>query len=125
MASDTVEDTTEQSQTKGESMSSAAELSEDVTADPATAKQKIDQVLSTEKATIVGTAPDGSVTDFTTRKTLFSWELEGRITLVPAAQGTTIHLVLETHHNRPTALADGMKNARSAKKLMEKLTAAF
>ena len=106
-------------------MSSAAELSTDVAADQATAKQKIDQVLSTEKATIIGTSPDGAVTDFTTRKTMFSWELEGRITLVPAAQGTSIHLVLDTHHNRPTALADGMKNARSAKKFMEKITAAF
>ncbi|MGO2684618.1 MAG: hypothetical protein ACTIAA_10360 [Microbacterium sp.] len=106
-------------------MSSAAELTTDVTADPATAKQKVDQVLSAEKATIAGTAPDGSVTDFTTRKTMFSWELQGRITLAPTAGGTSIHLVLDTHNNRPTALADGMKNARSAKKLMEKITAAF
>lgn len=106
-------------------MGSEAHVHVNVAADPATAKQRIDEVLHTERATIVATSPDGAVTDFTTRKTLLSWELEGRITLAPAATGTTVHLVLNTHHNRPTALADGAKNARSAKKLMEKISAAL
>jgi len=106
-------------------MGSEARLTAHIAAAPATAKQKIDQVLSAEKATITGASPDGAITDFTTRKTLLSWELEGRITLAPEDQGTTIQLLLNTHHNRPTAMADGMKNAKSAKKLMDKITAAF
>lgn len=106
-------------------MGSEAQLSTDVAADQATAKQTIDQVLGAEKATITGVSPDGAITDFTTRKSMLSWELEGRVTLAPTAQGTNIQLVLNTHHNRPVALADGMKNARSAKKLLEKITAAF
>ena len=100
----------------------AQESAEVASAAPAVA-QRIAEVLSAEKATVTAASPDGLSVDFTTRKTLLSWELEGRIVVTPLAQGSHIGLVLNTHHNRPAAALDGVKNAKSAKKLIDKITA--
>lgn len=83
----------------------------------------VEQVLLGEKCTITGKAADGSTIDFTTRKTMLAWELEGQIVTSPTPEGSRIDLMLNTHHNRPTALMDGMKNEKSAKKLMAKIAA--
>lgn len=105
-------------------MSSEARIAADVGAAADVAAAKVEQVLLAEKCTISQKSPDGLAVNFTTRKTMLSWELEGAIVVSPAAQGSRIDLVLNTHHNRPTALMDKMKNDKSAKKLMEKITAA-
>lgn len=84
----------------------------------------IEQLLIGEKCTINGKSPEGLTMDFTTRKTMLSWELEGQVVVSPSPQGSRIDLILNTHHNRPTALMDGVKNEKSAKKLLEKISAA-
>lgn len=106
-------------------MSSEARLQSTTAQAPAAAAAVVENVLRGEKCTITATWPDGLTFDFTTRKTMFSWELEGRFTVRPSDQGSTIDLALNTHHNRPSALMDGAKNAKSAKKLMDKVTAAL
>ncbi|MFE6736716.1 hypothetical protein [Microbacterium sp. NPDC057650] len=106
-------------------MSSEARTSADVAGAPADVAAKVEQFLLGEKCTIAQKSPDGLTIWFVTRKTMLSWELEGAVTITPAAQGSHIELVLNTHHNRPTAMMDGVKNEKSAKKLTEKLTAAL
>lgn len=105
-------------------MSSEARIAADVTAAADVAAAGIEQVLLAEKCTITQKSPDGLALNFTTRKTMLSWELEGAIRVSPASQGSRIELALNTHHNRPAAVMDKMKNDKSAKKLMEKITAA-
>lgn len=105
-------------------MSSEARIATDVNAAADVAAGKVEQVLLAEKCTINQKSPDGLTVNFTTRKTMLSWELEGAIIVSPLAQGSRIDVVLNTHHNRPAAMMDKMKNDKSAKKLMEKITAA-
>lgn len=104
-------------------MSSEARIATDVTAATDVVAEKIEQVLRAEKCTITQKSPDGLTVNFTTRKTMLSWELEGTISVSPVAQGSRIDLLVNTHHNRPTALMDKAKNNKSAKKLLEKITA--
>lgn len=103
-------------------MSSAAHVNAPVATDAATTAQHVLQVLAAEKATVTATSPDGLTIDFTTRKTMFTWELEGRVIVTPLAQGSGIDLHLNTHHNRPTALLDKAKNDKAAQKLLAKIT---
>ena len=106
-------------------MASEARVTEETTGSPTAVAASVEQVLLGEKCTIERRSPDGMTLDFTTRKTMLSWELEGQAVVSPSAQGSRIDLMLDTHHNRPTAMLDGAKNARSAKKLMDKISAAL
>ena len=106
-------------------MSSEARVSTETTGTQAAVAAAVEQVLLGEKCTIDRRSPDGLTLDFTTRKTRLSWELEGQAVVSPSAQGSRIDLTLNTHHNRPTAMLDGAKNAKSAKKLMDKISAAL
>lgn len=105
-------------------MGSEARIAADVNAAADVAVAKIEQALLDEKCTLAQKSADGLTLNFTTRKTMLSWELEGEVVVTALPQGSRIDLMLNTHHNRPTALMDGMKNEKSAKKLMGKLTAA-
>jgi len=106
-------------------MSSEARLSVEVPGAPQEVAAKVEQVLLAERCTITQRFPEALAVNFTTRKTLLSWELEGQIVVSPSGTGSRVDLALNTHHNRPTAVMDGAKNAKSAKKLMEKITAAI
>ena len=105
-------------------MSSEARIAVDVAAAADVAAAKVEQVLLAERCTINEKSPDGLTVNFTTRKTMLSWELEGVIVVSPVSQGSRIDLALNTHHNRPAALLDKKKNEKSANKLMERITAA-
>ena len=105
-------------------MGSEAHIAVDVGGAPQDVAAKVEKTLLEQKCTIDQKSPDGLTLDFTTRKTLLSWELQGRIAVSPSPQGSRIDLVLNTHRNRPVALMDGVKNEKSAKKLMEKISAA-
>ena len=105
-------------------MGSEARIAADVNGAADVVAVKVEQALIAEKCKIDQKSPDGLTLNFTTRKTMLSWELEGEIVVTSSPQGSRIDLMLNTHHNRPVALMDGMKNEKSAKKLMEKLTAA-
>ncbi len=105
-------------------MGSEARTAADIAGSAEIVSQQVEQALLAERCKIDEKSPDGRTLRFTTRKTMLSWELEGEVTVAPLPQGSRIDLRLNTHHNRPTALMDGMKNEKSAKKLMEKLVAA-
>ena len=106
-------------------MGSEAQVSADVSGAPDAVAAGVEKALGDERCTIERRSPDGRTLGFTTRKTMLSWELEGQVIVSPSAQGSRIDLVLDTHHNRPTAVLDGAKNARSAKRLLERITAAL
>jgi hypothetical protein len=105
-------------------MGSEARIAEEVSGTADAVAVQVEQVLHAEKCQIDQKSPDGRTLRFTTRKTMLSWELEGEVVVTSVPQGSRIDLLLNTHHNRPTALMDGKKNEKSAKKLMEKFTAA-
>ncbi|KAA0961860.1 hypothetical protein FQ142_00460 [Microbacterium sp. ANT_H45B] len=98
-------------------MSSVATTTFHSNADAATTVAAIQQVLATNKSTVLGQAPDGCTIDFQTKKTLLNWELLGRSIVTPAASGSEVQLSLDVHHNRPPALMDGMKNKKAVEKL--------
>lgn len=106
-------------------MSSEARQSAEVPGSPQDVATRVERALLAERCTITQRFPEALAVNFTTRKTMLSWELEGQIVVSPGAAGSRIDLVLNTHHNRPVALMDGAKNAKSAKKLMEKITASL
>lgn len=60
---------------------------------------------------------------FTTRKTLFSWELAGEARVTASGNGSRIGIVLDNAPGRPGALLDGKKNAKAAEKLADQIRA--
>lgn len=105
-------------------MGSEARVGAEVNGAPDDVAARIEQVLLGERCTIGQKSPDGRTIAFTTRKTMLSWELEGQVHVAPGTQGSRVELVLNTHHNRPAALLDGVKNEKSATKLLQKITSA-
>lgn len=106
-------------------MSSEATTTFHSRADAPTTAAVIQKVLADTQATVLGQNPDSGIIEFQTRKTMFTWELLGRATVTSAAAGSDVHLSLTVHHNRPTALMDGVKNRKALEKLAGQIQSAL
>lgn len=105
-------------------MSSAAVATFEVPASPQEASEAVHRVISENKHRLVGQSPDGLEITFLTRKTMLSWELDGRVQITPSGSGSQVDLHVDTAPQRPKALLDGKKNRKSADKLVEQIKAA-
>lgn len=106
-------------------MPSEASTTFHTSADPATVAAAVGRVITENKHKLLGQSPDGREIGFETRKTLFNWELEGRVTTTPAAAGSDVTVTLDVHHNRPPAALDGVKNRKAVEKLSGQIQTAL
>ena len=72
---------------------------------------------------IAGESEDGLGLAVITKKTLLSWEIATGIEITPAAQGSHVVIYMANMPGRPTALLDGAKNKKAAKKLADQIRA--
>lgn len=105
-------------------MSSEATTAIDLAVPPATALAATTRALQENKHRVVEQSADGSRLTFLTRKTMFTWELDGTVTITPTATGSHIELRLDTAAGRPAALLDAKKNLTAAEKLAGQIRAA-
>lgn len=106
-------------------MSSAARSEFSTPAPAATVTAAVQRVLSENKHTITQQSPDGLQIGFRTRKTMFTWELDGLASIAPSAISSVVRVQLDTAADRPAALMDGKKNRKALDKLVEQILAAL
>lgn len=79
--------------------------------------------LQQNRWTVLDRTGDDRAVRFRTRKTLFSWELDGQAQITAGPQGSELHVWMETAANRPAALLDGAKNQRAARAFADQVLA--
>lgn len=100
----------------------SAEL--DLPVPPDLVNTSVHKVISQEGHLLAGESDDRMQLALITKKTWFSWENVTGIVIAPTPQGSHLSVYMANMPGRPTALLDGLKNKRAAKRLAEQIRAA-